>query len=94
MQPPLTTRSTLLGTWSSSHNRNDRLDFFWSGDLAIWRYARRLGAARAAEARPLLRRADAIQVLLRHRVDHDPLLWNPPLIAIPTLSLSVHISQV
>ena len=37
MQPPLTTRSTLLGTWPSSHNRNDRLDFFWSGDLAIWR---------------------------------------------------------
>ena len=30
-----TSRSTLLGTWSSSHNRNDRLDFFWSGDLAI-----------------------------------------------------------
>ena len=27
----------LLGTWSSSQNRNDRLDFFWSGDLAIWR---------------------------------------------------------
>ena len=34
---PSTSRSTLLGTWSSSHNRNDRLDFFWSGDLAIWR---------------------------------------------------------
>ena len=28
-------RSTLLGTWSSSQNRNDRLHFFWSGDLAI-----------------------------------------------------------
>ena len=23
----------LLGTWSSSQNRNDRLDFFWSGDF-------------------------------------------------------------
>ena len=31
--------------------------------------ARRLGAARAAEARPLLRRADAIHVVLRRRVD-------------------------
>ena len=29
-----TSRFTLLGTWSSSQNRND---FFWSGDLAIWR---------------------------------------------------------
>ena len=26
--PLSTSRSTLLGTWSSSHNRNDRLDFF------------------------------------------------------------------
>ena len=34
-QPPLTSRSTLLGT-TKSQNRNDRLDFFWSGDLAIW----------------------------------------------------------
>ena len=40
-QAPSTSRSTLLGTWSSlgssSQNRNDRLDFLWSGDLAIWR---------------------------------------------------------
>ena len=32
-----TSPSTLLGTRSSSQIRNDRLDFFWSGDLAIWR---------------------------------------------------------
>ena len=32
---PLTSRFTLLGTRSSSQIRNDRLDFFWSGDLAI-----------------------------------------------------------
>ena len=37
MQAHSTSPSTLLGTWSSSQNRNDRLDFFWSGDLAIWR---------------------------------------------------------
>ena len=28
-------RSTLLGTTTKSQIRNDRLDFFWSGDLAI-----------------------------------------------------------
>ena len=33
-QTPSTSRSTLLGT-TKSQNRNDRLDFFWSGDLAI-----------------------------------------------------------
>ena len=33
-QPPSTSRSTLLGT-TKSQNRNDRVDFFWSGDLAI-----------------------------------------------------------
>ena len=33
-QPPLTTRSTLLGTWSGNQNRNDRLVFF---GLVIWR---------------------------------------------------------
>ena len=33
-QTPSTSRSTLLGT-TKSQNRNDRVDFFWSGDLAI-----------------------------------------------------------
>ena len=35
-QPPSTSRFTLLGT-TKIQNRNDRVDFFWSGDLAIWR---------------------------------------------------------
>ena len=35
-QDPSTSRFTLLGT-TKIQNRNDRLDFFWSGDLAIWR---------------------------------------------------------